>query len=212
MSLLNQTISAGDLNLPVDKSHKYNALEAAIASVNRTMLLAMLPEMVDMYQYGTPFLGSKDVVERFTKLNGLAVLRRNDSGFSDTLMAIILANWQSLASERGLAFLQFVLNMLYPGQNSIVRLWHSKNHTDQYPNYLYETAAHDRFLTSRIRIKVDSEIDIKEVAELAPVFRRLVPWQVVADIAVNIESQEQSLGLAAVAECYHVADFTDFGI
>ena len=212
MSLLNQTISAGDLNLPVDKSHKYNALEAAIASVNRAIFMAMLPEMADMYQYGTPFLGSKDVVERFTKLNGLAVLRRNDSGFSDTLMAIILANWQSLASERGLAFLQFVLNMLYPGQNSIVRLWHSKKNIAQYPNYIYEAPGVDRFLTSRIRISLDNEIDIKELTELAPVFRRLVPWQIVADVAVNIESQEQSLGLAAVAERYYVGDFTDFDI
>lgn len=212
MSLINQTISANDLNLPVDKSHKYNELEAAIASVNRAMLLAMLPDMVDMHQYGTPFLGSKNVVERFSKLNGLAVLRRNDSGFSDTLMAIILANWQSLASERGLAFLQFVLDMLYPGQNRIIRLWHSKKNITQYPNYIYETPASDRFLTSRIRISLDSEIDIKEVAELAPVFRRLVPWQVVAEIAVKFETQEQTLGMAAACERYYVGDFTDFGI
>lgn len=209
MSLLNRDISASDLNTPVDKSHKYNELEAAIASVNRAMLLAMLPDMVDMHQYGTPFLGSKNVVERFSKLNGLAVLRRNDSGFSDTLMAIILANWQSLASERGLAFLQFVLDMLYPGQNNIVRLWHSKKHLSQYPNYIYETQASDRFLTSRIRIALDNEIDTKELAELAPVFRRLVPWQIVADVAINFDIQEQALGLAAaVAECYHVGDFS----
>lgn len=208
MSLLNQTISAGDLNLPIDKSYKYNALEAAIASVNRAMLLAMLPEMVDMHQYGTPFLGSKDVVERFTKLNGLAVLRRNDSGFSDTLMAIILANWQSLASERGLAFLKFVLDMLYPNQTSIVRLWHSKKNIAQYPNYIYEKPASDRFLTSRIRISLDSEIDIKEVTELAPVFRRLVPWQVVAEVAVNIQVEDKKLGIAAACERYYVGDFT----
>ena len=70
-----------------------------------------------IFNYSVPCQGRQSVVECFTKLNGLVVFRRDDDGLSDTLMRIIYANWQALASERGLGFLQFVLDMLYPKQN-----------------------------------------------------------------------------------------------
>lgn len=211
MSQLNEPINAEQIAAPVLYSHAYDELEQAMAQVFTQMIGDnLLNDLDDMFNYGTPQLGSRTLVERFTKLNGLAVLRRNDSGFSDKLMAIILANWQALASERGLAFVQFVLDMLYPHQNKIIRLWHSKAKANLYPNYVTETQGTDRFLTSRVRIKLDSDIDIKELAELAPVFRRLVPWQIVPEIAIDIDTQDQTLGMAIAADKYHVGDFSPF--
>lgn len=209
--VINEPLTEFDITQPITYSHLYDETEAAMAAVLRQLLKdGVLTDINDIFQYGTPFLGSKTVVERFTKLNGLAVLRRNDNGLSDKIMAIILANWQALASERGLAFLQFVLDMLYPGQNQIIRLWHSKSKAQQYPNYLYESEADNRFLTSRIRIKLEENIDVSELVELAPVFRRLVPWQIVPEIAINFEMADNKLGMAVAGEIFHVADYSPF--
>nr|WP_315043968.1 hypothetical protein [uncultured Moraxella sp.] len=208
MAIGNQ-ITAEQVHEPIAQSHLYDDLERAMASVFRQMLKDhLINDIDDIYHYATPFLGGKTVVERFSKLNGLAVLRRDDGGFSDKVMAIILANWQSLASERGLAFLQFVLDMLYPNQNEIVRLWHDKSRAKSYPNYLYESASSKRFLTSRIRIKLNADIDLSELSELAPTLRRLVPAHIVPEVAVYVDIDNKKIGMALGADKFHVADFS----
>ena len=208
MSQFTTPISARQINTPISRSHHYDELEMAMSRVNQAMIEAMLQDLADMHQYGTPFFGSRTVVERFTKLNGLAVLKRNDSGLSDKIMAVILASWQGLASERGLAFLQFVLNMLYPGQNKIVQLWHSKLRSSAYPTYLYENKVPDSFLTSRVRIKLDNQINITELTELAPVFRRLVPWHIVPEVSINVDIDDKKIGMALAGVFFQVADFS----
>tara|TARA_R110000765_G_scaffold398274_2_gene492617 strand:- start:221 stop:739 length:519 start_codon:yes stop_codon:yes gene_type:complete len=164
-----------------------------------------------IFNYSVLCQGRQSVVECFTKLNGLVVLRRDDEGLSDRLMRIIYANWQALASERGLGFLQFVLDTLYPKQNEIMRLWHSKSLAHKYPSYLTDTARTDRFLTSHIRIKLDAVVNICELSELAPTLSRLVPWQVVPEIAVNLPSAENmDVKVAVASEVIAVADFSPF--
>lgn len=195
----------------IEHSHKTGELERAMASLfNRMVLDHLEGDLKDIYDYGAPWQGSRTVVERFTKLDGLAVLRREDDGLSDRLMSIIYANWSALASERGLAFLQFVLDMLYPHQNEIVRLWHSKRYANLYPNYLREVKANDGFLTSRIRIKLDSQVNISELSELAPILTRLVPWQIVPEIAIGFETEDSGLGVAVAVRRYHVGHFSPF--
>lgn len=195
----------------IEHSHKANELERAMAGIFKDLITEHLhDELTEIFDYGAPWQGSRTVVERFTKLNGLAVLRREDGGLSDKLMSIIYANWSALASERGLGFLQFVLDMLYPQQNEIVRLWHSKYFSDRYPNYLYEQPTSDSFLTSRIRIKLDSVVNMAELSELAPILSRLVPWQVVPEIAVGFEAEDNGLQVAVALQRFHVANFSPF--
>ena len=55
---------------------------------------------------------------------------------------------------------------------------------------------------------MDSQIDTSELVELVPVFRRLVPWQVVPEVAVALRVEDKKLGVAMAAERYHVADFS----
>ena len=170
-----------------------------------------LDALNDIFSYSVPWQGSQSVVERFTKLNGLVVLRRDDEGLSDRLMRIIYANWHALASERWLGFLQFVLDTLYPKQNEIMRLWHSKSLAHKYPSYLTDTARTDRFLTSHIRIKLDAVVNVRELSELAPTLSRLVPWQVVPEIAVNLPSAENmDVKVAVASEVIAVTDFSPF--
>ena len=92
----------------------------------------------------------------FTKLNGLAVLRRDNGGLSDKLMSVIYTDWESIASERGVSFLQFVLDMLYPTQSVVIPLLHSKAFASSYPRHVSEIQGQGRFLTSRVRIKIDA--------------------------------------------------------
>lgn len=210
MALSNSSLSAEQFLAPIVHTHKANELERAMAGVFTHVIGdSQLEQLNDIYNYAAPWQGSKTVVERFTKLNGLAVLRRDD-GLSDTLMSVIYANWESMASARGLAFLQFVLDMLYPSQNQVVQLWHSKARASSYPTYLSENKASSRFLTSRIRIKLSSNIDVAELSELVPTLSRLVPWHVVPEVAVSIESEDMGLGAAVAGEIWAVADFSPY--
>jgi len=207
----NTTLSASDFLAPLAFTHKAGELERAMAGVFTTVVQEhQVNQLNDIYSYGVPWLGSATVVERFTKLNGLAVLRRNDGGLSDKLMSTIYANWESMASERGLAFLQFMLDMLYPNQNKIVRLWHSIAQAGSYPLYLSESQGVRKFLTSRIRIKIDSDIDITELSELAPTLSRLVPWQIVPEVAVSIDTEDMGVQVALAGEIFQVANFSPF--
>lgn len=204
-------LSANDFVAPVLKSHKTGELERAMAGVFAGAIQDLqIDQLNDIYSYGVPWQGGRTVVERFTKLNGLAVLRRENVSLSDKLMSVIYANWDAMASERGLAFLQFVLNMLYPEQNEIKQLWHSKAQATNYPSFVSENERKDRFLTSRLRIKIDSSVDIGELSELAPTLSRLVPWNIVPEVAVSIKTEDMGIKVAAAAHCYHVANFSPY--
>lgn len=164
----------------------------------------------DLINYGSPHLGSPAVIERFSKQDGLAALRRPETG--DTLMRVIYTSWSALPSRRGLGFLEFVLNMLWPNLWTINRLFHSVRYIDGYPNFLTNTDDETTFPTSRIRITFDNSLPIAEISELAPVLRRLVPANVVPSIAI-IDDTEFTLpiGQSAVAmTAYRVIDYSPF--
>lgn len=204
-------LTANDFIAPVIHSHAANELEQCMAAMFAKMIDdTHLQQLNDIYDYGVPWQGSKTVVERFTKFTGLAVLRRDDGGLSDDLMRVIYSNWVAIASERGVSFLQFVLDMLYPSQCQIVRLWHPKAYLSGYPRYVVESASSERFLTSRIRIKVSDNINLAELSELAPTITRLVPWQVVPEVAVSVESQDMGLVTAVAGEAFYIVDYSPY--
>lgn len=204
-------LNASDFVSPILHSHAGNQLERAMAGVFTAIIQdTQIDQLNDIYNYSVPWHGSRTVVERFTKLNGLAVLRRDDAGLSDKLMSVIYSNWSAIASERGVSFLQFVLDMLYPKQNKFIRLWHSKRLASSYPRYVSEAKGLDRFLTSRVRIKISSDVDLAELSELAPTISRLVPWHIVPEVAVGIESKDMRLVAAVAATPYLIADFSPY--
>tara|TARA_B100000530_G_scaffold309310_1_gene234990 strand:- start:10317 stop:10946 length:630 start_codon:yes stop_codon:yes gene_type:complete len=207
----NVNLTASDFLSPILHSSAANELERAMAGVFvATIQDQMIDQLNDIYNYGAPWQGGRTVVERFTKLNGLAVLRRDDDGLSDKLMSIIYANWEAMASERGLGFLQFVLDMLYPNQNEIKQLWHSKALASSYPNHVREKGGAGLFLTSRVRIKIDASVNIAELSELAPTMTRLVPWHIVPEIAVSLSTDDTGLTMAAAGTLYQVANFSPY--
>lgn len=196
-----------DFVQPITRQYARDGLNRALAhAVTQVMADDLQSALQDLLDYGAPHLGSRTVVERFTKLDGLAVLRRPVT--ADVLMRVIYANWASLASERGLGFLQFVLQMLWPDQWQVVRLWHSIPYADQYPRFLNESQSATRFLTSRIRIRLDTTVDRFELSELAPVLRRLVPANIVPQVVLDVPpADDVQLGAAVVMQSYQVFDF-----
>ena len=207
----NVNLTANDFLSPVLRSHTANELERAMAGVFTGIVQDLqIEQLNDIYNYGAPWQGSRTVVEAFTKLNGLAVLRRDDDGLSDKLMSVIYANWEAMASECGLGFLQFVLDMLYPNQNDVRQLWHSIPLASKYPSHVREVKGADSFLTSRVRIKIDSSVDIAELTELAPTMARLVPWQTVPEVAVSIKTKDMAITLASAGTLYQVGNFSPY--
>ena len=116
----------GPLNLlaPYEQSAAFDVTEKQLQQLFIDVFNEVFADQVsDIHHYGMPHLGSPKVVERFTKQDGLVVLRRPTS--SDLIMRIIYTDWKSLASRRGLAFLEFVLQMLLGNQWKIYRLYHT---------------------------------------------------------------------------------------
>ena len=166
---------------PIEAQFAHDGLETAIASaVKQVFAENLATQMQDLVDYGSPHIGSATVVERFTKQDGLAVLRRDDP--TGKLLRIIYANWSSLASERGLGFLEFVLKMMWGGGAQIIRLWQKISNVEQYPLVLSEQQAAGYFLTSRIKISLGESINLNEAIELAPILKRLVPAHILPNL------------------------------
>lgn len=200
-------LQATDFTRTVQESHKANELDEAIAGVFTKLIEEYeLESLVDMNSYGTPWVESSPVViERFSKLNGLVILRQDAEGLSTDIMAMILSSWQGMASGRGLAFLQFVLDMLFPGNNRVLRLWHSKELANSYPMAVSEKEIPGSFLTSRVRIALTLDDENSDISDIAPVLEKLVPWHIVPEIAVSLDFNSVNVGAVVSGYGYHVA-------
>ncbi len=202
--------SSVNLLTPYSQSHTHDELEEAMQSVFITAFHELYGEAIrDIHHFGMPHLGSPKVVERFSKQDGLVVLRRPNS--SDEIMRVIYANWRSLASKRGLAFLEFVLQMLWADQWEVKRLYHSIDLIDRYPTVTTVEPVDNSFLTSRILISLDSDVDFSEASHLAPTLFRLVPANIVAQISSKFETEDiDPVGVASVYMPFMTANFCLF--
>ncbi len=197
---------------PIDEQpNNHIGLETAMAKAFKQVFADVFQQRIqDILDYGAPHLGSRTVVERFTKQDGLVVLRRPQT--SDTLMRVIYANWSSMANKRGLGFLEFVLRMLWTDQWQIKRMWHPISTYTSYPLYLVDEEKPNHFLTSRIRISIDESVDLAELIELSPILRKLVPANIVVKVhakALDTELGDTELGVAVVAKNYLIFDESD---
>lgn len=190
-----------------DQPNNHAGLETAIArSLKKVFAEVFQDQLQNILDYGAPHIGSPEVIERFSKQDGLVVLRRPVS--SDKLMRVIYANWSSMASERGLGFLEFVMRMLWSDQWQIKRMWHPVSSYQSYPQYIIDEERPNHFLTSRIRITIDETVDLSEIVELSPILRRLVP----ANIVVKVNAKELDvngdfpIGVGLVSKTYMVDD------
>ena len=203
-----------DINFtrPIDEQlNNHVGLETAMAKAFKQVFADVFQQKIqDILDYGCPHIGSPTVIERFSKQDGLVVLRRPVT--SDTLMRVIYANWSSMASERGLGFLEFVLRMIWTDQWAIKRMWHPISTYTSYPQFLTEQELPNHFLTSRIQITIDESVDLAEIVELSPIIRRLVPANIVVKVhakAMDMDLGDSELGAAVIGKSYIIQDFSD---
>lgn len=162
----------------------------------------------DLIDYGCPVIGSKAVIERFSKQDGLVAMRQSST--SDALMRVLFTTWQAHGSKRGLNFLEFALQVLFPDQWTITRLFHSVQYAQYYPAFLSEVDDSTTFPTSRIRVELDAAVDIATASELAPSLLRLVPAHIVPSISSPAMETEQSVVIATTGYPVQVADYSQF--
>jgi len=162
-------------------------------------------KVTDIYNYGTPTYGSPLVLERFIKQIGLVLLRRPDT--SHLIMRILYENWTALPSKRGLAFLEFTLEMLWTNKWKIHRLWHSRMLANYYPNLVTVTEQPGSFLTSRIYVLMQTTIDQQELELLSPALSRLVPANIVPEFGIGVEVENMAMGVASAMHGIQIGYF-----
>lgn len=191
---------------PLEQSHTANELERAMQQVFiKTYIELLGDDLKDLFDYSAPHFAGATVVERFTKQDGLVVLRR--PAVSEKLMRIIYSTWTSLGSKRGLSFLDFVLRMLWPNQYQIKRLFHPIDLVSQYPARLTYSDNSETFLTSRIHVLMNLDVDIEELAELAPTLTKLVPANVVPSVAIEVPTMDIVINTAVGAYPMMIGNF-----
>lgn len=115
-------------------------------------------EIIDVY--GMPHVGPFALVERSVAADGLSVLRRGD----EDAMRYLFKAWRFRNPRRGTHFLRTYLQALFGSVWEVSQLWQKK--TGVYPVEAYSEAEiaalgeslGDYFLTSRLRVDVDTDI------------------------------------------------------
>ncbi|WP_252514075.1 hypothetical protein [Acinetobacter pittii] len=195
-----------NLLAPLELSHTATELERALQqNFIKTYIELLGDDLKDLLDYGAPVFAGPNVIERFTKKDGLVVLRR--PGVSEKLMRVIYSTWVSMGSKRGLAFLEFVLRMLWPNKYQIKWLYHSKALAQQYPARLTYQQNSENFLTSRIHVTMDKDVDLQELAELAPTLTKLVPANIVPSVAIEIGANDIEINCAVGARPLMIGNF-----
>lgn len=112
----------------------------------------------DINAYGAPHLGSFELVERWIKADGLAMVRTD----AQDAMRYLFKAWRARNPKRGLHFLQTYLQLLWPGRATVDQLWQDK--LVNYPNALLRASeipsddpSESHYLTSRVLVEVDAD-------------------------------------------------------
>jgi len=146
---------------PLTYSHVATALEAELRDLFIKLYTdALAATADDINVYGAPFLGSFSLVERSIDQDGLTVLRET----TEDRIRYLFKAWRHRNPERGLHFLRLYLSAIFGERQSASQLWQKTS--EEYPLYLRTRneiegagdSLDDYFLTSRVRVDVDSDI------------------------------------------------------
>jgi len=159
----------------------------------------------DINVYGAPHLGSFGLVERNIDRDGLSVLRET----TEARIRYLFRSWRHLNPERGLHFLRLYLSALFGDSWTAEQLWQRKD--QPYPTALATTAevgdSEDYFLTSRVRVDVDSEI---VPAKILYSLRSAIAARILLTVRVG-RTFRSSVGTATIAYNWHVFRIGKYG-
>lgn len=155
---------------PLQLSAEYDSLEAEFKALFLSLYHKNLSGPVaDASTLGMPHLGPDSFISRGLNNDGLALL--NDTTSSKTRM--LFKAWRYLNPQRGTKFLEFYLRALFGDVFTISQLWCKK--AGLYPvDVMSEEellAAGEKeadwFLTSRLRVDIETEIVPQRILEAA---------------------------------------------
>ena len=155
---------------PLVRSAEFDDVEREFKALALSMYKKYLDDQVtEVGLYGMPHIGPDSLVERSLSEDGLAVLRNTTM---DQIRYLFHA-WRYRNPQRGTKFLAAYLNTLFGPVFTIDQLWCKK--AGQYPvDVMTESEMQaagvreaDYFLTSRLRVDLDTEIVPERVLKAA---------------------------------------------
>lgn len=168
---------------PLANSHEADDFEADVkAAFMQVFEYALRTKLARIERYGMPHRGDFETVERFVKAAGLALERRDNA---EPYMRELFRAWVSHNPRRGLHFLRFYLQLLWPRSYTLTQLWHLPG--DPYPSGCSEVQTPGSFLTSRVRLFLDitGDVDGSALSKLVGSFRAVLPARMVLEVATT---------------------------
>lgn len=193
---------------PLQRSHEATELEAELKDLFIKLYADSMADTADdINVYGAPHLGSFGLVERNIDRDGLSVLRET----TEARIRYLFRGFRNRNPERGLHFLRLYLSALFGEAWSADQLWQRK--TAPYPTDLVTAAEaasepSDFFLTSRVRVDVDSEI---VPAKILASLRSAIAARIVLTVRVG-RTFSASVGTATLAYNWHVFRIGKYGV
>lgn len=158
---------------PLKHSNDDNAVEADL----KQMFIDLYYDFIragerELNVYGSPHLGSFDLIERFVKEDGLSLLRKED----EDAMRYLFRAWKARNPKRGFHFLRTYLQLLWPNAWTCEQMWQEKGYA--YPTRLAPSSglppdpSATHYLTSRVVVSVvDPDESGANLASVAPAIR-----------------------------------------
>lgn len=180
---------------PLANSHAADDYEAQLYEIFMEVFEAMVrPTFARVNLYGMPHRADFETIERFVKADGLAMERANAEPF----MAELFRAWRARNPRRGLHFLRYYLQLLFPNRWTVTQLWQDPG--QPYPMGGDDGQAAGRFLTSRVRVMLNGVDDPGSLGLLASSFLSVVPARIVLELLVRTDFEAtMRIACAAVA-------------
>lgn len=176
---------------PLRASHEANQIESELKGLFMAMLDAFVrPGEREINTIGTPHLGPFSQVERAVKNEGLALYRRSD----EDAMRYLFRAWRARNPKRGLHMLRCYLQLLWPDGWTVDQFYQLK--TAPYPESLTTIAHASKFLTSRVRVGIESpDTTGDDVLAAVPALRSVVPARILLQFTM-LTRTDNKLALA----------------
>lgn len=184
--------------LPLQRSFTQNEVEEQSKALFLDVFKQSLSEDVfDVNVLGAAHLGSFELVRRSINSDGLVLLFQGDS--EEAATRYLYRAWKSRNTQgRGLHFLRTYLQLLFPNVCDVYQLWQKKD--QPYPTALSRENEIDNFddyfLTSRIEVALDFDVNARSIKALTNILRSVVParitpnfrFLIIFDFPVEIEA------------------------
>lgn len=189
---------------PLQLSHEDSDYEQALKEIFLELFESKIRAPFERVNtYGMAHVGDFEGVERFTKQDGVAAYRV--AGKEEHIRELY-RGWKSRNPRRGLHFLKFYLQAIFPNQWTCDQLW--QNPAMPYTTDMSKTERTGYFLTSRVSVSIASQgvVDSQVFSLIAPSIRSVLPARLMLVIRLLNEFDNQLF----VANTYCGASTTQY--